>query len=717
MAMPVEAQRAAMRAGSAALLASPGDGEALAARLRDIAAAKDLSADGLERALKAILEATGAAAGAICLYDQRRECLRLAAESGLSDEGCRRLRTVRRGDAANWDMPLHGLLNRRAYVIESAAQNRYVPPLVESKTSVRAVACLPLYGGPTPVGSLILIMLGSNRLHDRDVHTLDKALRELARMIETIRRQVTETGSTTPSRPLAAAPVITRPALAETNDAAEPAALARARTENTRLEAELERLRAEEQSRDQCLAGLMAEADRLRARLGETEAAQAALAVENARLIAEVDRARQESPDVETLAAELARARDEHARLAAALEAVAAERMDESQSRTAREAALAAEHTGEVERLQARLAEAEAKVEREQHTREALESARAALESVQAELASTHDELEDLRGREGALRGERDSLGVMLEEERERERELSGRLESCERELEGLRVEHAREVPAAPEPPAEMPAQGDVPAPLAAAPVASPSGSSEDGAERPLVVVLDGDRRWERAASKAQRLAVIPPEDGAVVRLAELAPPRLLVNLTSPRALETLVALRASGCTAPVWGCVADAAGNRGLALGMIEPATRPLDPDVIFGALQTLAKRGSRVVTVAEDVEAFVSLRQRLAREGMSVSMAWNAKQAADLLPMIRPAVVVLDLDLPAAEACAVVAQIAASEPVPAAVLVAGRRDPTAVLAGVLADPASAPLVGPLKALLGRVLENGGRRPATGDR
>jgi CheY-like chemotaxis protein len=417
---------------------------------------------------------------------------------------------------------------------------------------------------------------------------------------------------------------------------------------------------------------------------------------------------------VEPLTAELATA---HARLAAALEAVAAEREDESRSRTAREAALAAEHAAEVERLQARLAEVEARAEREQRSREAQESARAALEGVQAEFARTHDELEDLRAREGALRTERDSLLAMLEEERGRGRQLSVRLEEREQELERPCAEHVREAPAPPEPPAEMPGQAKVPAPLAAAPGAPRSASSEEGAKRPLVVVLDGDRRWERAAGNAQRLAVIPTGDGAVARLVELAPACILLNLTSPKALETLVALRASRCTAPVWGCVADAARDRGLALGLIEPATRPLDPDVIFGALQTLAKRGSRVVTVAEDVEAFVGLRQRLAREGMSVSMAWNAKQAADLLPMIRPTVVVLDLDLPAADGCAVLAQLAASDPVPAAVLVTGRRDPTRALAGALADPASAPLVGPLKALLGRLLENGGLRPATGDR
>src|SRR5262245_60572514 len=95
----------------------------------------------IEVQLRAILEETQTSAGAVCLFDQHQELLRLAVEIGLSDEGCRRLRSVRRGAATTWDMPLHSLLNRRVYLIESAAKNRYVPPLVDDVAMVRAVAC------------------------------------------------------------------------------------------------------------------------------------------------------------------------------------------------------------------------------------------------------------------------------------------------------------------------------------------------------------------------------------------------------------------------------------------------------------------------------------------------------------------------------------------------------------------------------------------------
>ena len=55
-------------------------------------------------------------------------------------------------------------------------------------------------------------------------------------------------------------------------------------------------------------------------------------------------------------------------------------------------------------------------------------------------------------------------------------------------------------------------------------------------------------------------------------------------------------------------------------------------------------ARRG-RIITVGSDVEALISLRQALTRQGMSVSRACNAKQAADLLATMRPEVVLVVL------------------------------------------------------------------------
>jgi GAF domain-containing protein len=163
--------------------------EALREHLAEIAAAAAVPEDALEPALTAVLEASRAQAGALCVFDPRHQILRLVSEVGLSDEGCRRLRSVRRADPTAWDMPLHGLLNRRAYLIESAARNRYVPRLVEQQATVRTVACMPLYAGPIPVGSLVLIALAPRSLSERDIHSLERAVGELAAIIEAVRRR------------------------------------------------------------------------------------------------------------------------------------------------------------------------------------------------------------------------------------------------------------------------------------------------------------------------------------------------------------------------------------------------------------------------------------------------------------------------------------------------------------------------------------------------
>ena len=190
-------------AGAASSAAEPDaslDGGRLAQRLGEIAA-NAAPEDVLEPALRAIVAESGAAAGALCFFDSRQELLRLAAEVGLSDDGCRQLRCVRRGVAAGWDIPLHGLLNRRAYLIDSAAQNRYVPPLVEAPGGMRAVVCIPLYAGPNPLASVILVAVAPRSFAERDIHALERPLGVLVTMIEATRRRGAEQTSRPASTP------------------------------------------------------------------------------------------------------------------------------------------------------------------------------------------------------------------------------------------------------------------------------------------------------------------------------------------------------------------------------------------------------------------------------------------------------------------------------------------------------------------------------------
>jgi CheY-like chemotaxis protein len=878
---------------------APPSPDVLAARLREIAA-QGAAEDALEPALKAIVEATRTHAGAVCLFDPRQRMLRLVAESGLSDEGCRRLRSVRRGDPTSWDMPLTGLLNRRAYLIESAARNRYVPRLVEEKGAVRTIACVPLYVGPAPVGTIVLVALAPRSLDERDIRTLERPLVELTSMIEAVRRRggvVEETSI----------PDLTR---------------ARLFAAGAGVSAELERLR-EELSKQ--LVERTALAAELAARTGETDRMRATLeaaADVRAGRERELDRLRQEAERVATLATSLAVAEGERARLAAALEAAAAERAERARAEAALEQARAeAEHAAtaalaeleaarrataadgseavarsaeleaEIDRLRVRISESEAAVAREravvrerererdrlahdlkaaalreqrlrddlqaasgradsvaeQGIRHAVETAREAeearaaavaeAEALREALASGQEivlaledeatranaEIERLLGAGRAAASEHERLEVSLAEARAREASTAARLAELAREADALRRENGRMTAGTRERDAEVagvtahlesvtaerdrlrealeaveaerdrlaaetakaPAEqsqlraalereraersrltaalgtvqsalGELEATLSrreaeaaaqAAEIArlveergrilAERGAAREPApvvpvapapresvrvvtvtapprergrvrdiqpERPVVAVLDAEVAWEKVGVDGHQVRVVPPGDDVADRVAAAQPGTIVVNLVAPGALDALATLRAAGSTARFWGCLADPAAGRALALGVVEPATS-LDPDTIVELLGRYAGRGTRVVTAGADVDALMSLRQALARGGLSVSMAWDAKQAADLLHVVRPEVVVVDLALPRRDGYGIISRIAGLDAPPSTVIIAAADDASAGFASALADPAHAVRMLSLRQVLAALL------------
>src|SRR5947208_3509966 len=751
----------------------------LAERLARIAA-EAAPEEALELALQAVLEESGVQAGALCLFDPRQGVLRLAAESGLSDEGCRRLRTVRRGDPAGWDMPLHGLMNGRAYLIESAARNRYVPRLIEAAASVRTVACLPLNAGPAPVGSLILVAVAPRALGERDVRALEPVLGDLARMIEATRRRplATETSAgSPPGSPAASAAtaglVAARDRLLAEHErlAAELAArtgeaerlgsaLDAAAADRARLTAELEGAR---RVADQVtpLTAALAEAERARARLAEALGGAAAERSEQARGVAALEAARTEAQQQsEGARAELAAARQVAAEAAAAAAASLAEqrrqverleaRLAEAEAAAARRVEAAREreraHQRAAEELRATLAhERRLREEREAAERSAsdgraeLERAHAAadeaarahaaanadveatrialaqtthvIEALEDEAARAQSEILRLEAELTGAAGERTRLEDTLAEARARvdeARERDGRLE---RELEHL---------ATARPPVETPveeARGETDgAPMQVVTVGAGPGAG--GRPRPgsgalRVVVLDGDAAWESGGTAGNDVVVLAPGENLAARVTEIAPARVVVNLAARGALGALHSLRASGCTASFWGCVATPAADRGVALGTIEASRCPLDPEAIVATLGSHVGRGTRVLTAGTDVDALMSLRQALARLGASVSMAWDGKQAGDLLTVVQPEVVVVDLGLTRRDGYLIAARLGGLEAAPHAVLVECADDAAEGFAAVLADPSVAGRAKPLDRVLVELLTRHEPEPA----
>src|SRR5207244_11559609 len=165
----------------------------------------------------------------------------------------------------------------------------------------------------------------------------------------------------------------------------------------------------------------------------------------------------------------------------------------------------------------------------------------------------------------------------------------------------------------------------------------------------------------------------------------------LVLHRLAPAAPGAVARAGGPGYGARVWGCPPDPGAGRALMRGMIEAVGSPIDPDEVVATLARYAVRGTWVVTAGAEVDALMSLRQALARGGLSVSMAWDAKQAGDLLQVVRPEVVVVDLALPRRDGYGIVARLAALDPSPGVILVPGPDDAAAAFAAALADPVHA--------------------------
>ncbi len=112
-----------------------------------------------EQAITPLLAMFGARGGALLVFHSQESALRLTASVGLSAGGRQYLQCLRVGAVAGWEIPLHGLLNRKAYIIERPHQHPFVPELLEGDAMRTApnLASIPLYRGQLPVGILLVV--------------------------------------------------------------------------------------------------------------------------------------------------------------------------------------------------------------------------------------------------------------------------------------------------------------------------------------------------------------------------------------------------------------------------------------------------------------------------------------------------------------------------------------------------------------------------------
>jgi CheY-like chemotaxis protein len=107
-----------------------------------------------------------------------------------------------------------------------------------------------------------------------------------------------------------------------------------------------------------------------------------------------------------------------------------------------------------------------------------------------------------------------------------------------------------------------------------------------------------------------------------------------------------------------------------GFILGMVDFFPHPFSVDTCAAQL---SRRGTlrRLLAVSDDVDATSSLREVLGRLGCSTATAFDARQATDLLPLIKPDVVLVDLSMPRGEGLRSVSRLGA-DPATAKVSVA---------------------------------------------
>jgi CheY-like chemotaxis protein len=112
-----------------------------------------------------------------------------------------------------------------------------------------------------------------------------------------------------------------------------------------------------------------------------------------------------------------------------------------------------------------------------------------------------------------------------------------------------------------------------------------------------------------------------------------------------------------------------DAAGS-GFILGMVDFFPYPFSIDTCAAQL---TRRGTlrRLLAVSDDVDATSSMREVLGRLGCSTATAFDSRQAADLLPLIKPDAVLIDLSMPRGEGLRSVSRLGA-DPATAKILVA---------------------------------------------
>ena len=145
--------------------------------------------------------------------------------------------------------------------------------------------------------------------------------------------------------------------------------------------------------------------------------------------------------------------------------------------------------------------------------------------------------------------------------------------------------------------------------------------------------VLDPDaaRRDAIAAALASQMPNPPPAGVVVENLYHISDEMLIELTAAATSGAALVAYAADG--------------DRSRILGGVRCFVEPPAPGEITAALESQPRAGRRLISLSDDIDAFIPAKIELAKLGYSVSMACDDKQAVDLLALLNPDAVLVDL------------------------------------------------------------------------
>ncbi len=206
---------------------------------------------------------------------------------------------------------------------------------------------------------------------------------------------------------------------------------------------------------------------------------------------------------------------------------------------------------------------------------------------------------------------------------------------------------------------------------IAADDVRAPLEAPPDSAPPTVVTPADDEDSWVVQSPPARRVVLVHVDDNPsrLESVRDLAASIGVEISTSPSvdvpsgtevcaainllaahvdALDALVELtKDNSIVRALMYCAVD---DRGSILGMVDVYPAPFDPRLCAPYMVATYPRIRRVMTVGDSLDSMSQLRELLGQSRCSTAVAFDGRQAMELIPLVKPEYVLVDISLPGA-------------------------------------------------------------------